>query len=165
VDNYAIAADISADGSGTAVRSNASMRPRRAYGAHRALRHVASAIGKFAGPVWPLAPIAPAACAETPITCTLCGGDHVCPMDWGEKDEDHWWVRSRCGDCGVWSEVIVSNAQAAVLDITLSRQLGQILASAERLDAQRMAESAEAFAAALRCDLIVAADFRTPRRP
>jgi hypothetical protein len=59
----------------------------------------------------------------------------------------------------VWAEVVLSNAQAAALDIVLNRQMAAISAAADRLDAERMADAAEAFAAALRRDLIVAADF------
>jgi hypothetical protein len=80
-------------------------------------------------------------------------------MDWGELDQTQWWVQLRCGDCGTWSEVVLSNAQAAVLDVALDRQTAQIRAAADRLDAERMADAADAFVAALQRDLIVAADF------
>jgi hypothetical protein len=135
------------------------METRRQYGANRALRHIARRLARLTGPSWPLAPVPPAAARGVLAACTLCGGDHVCPMDWGETDERHWWVQARCGDCAVWSEIVITNAQAAALDVALDRQVAQIRAAADRMDAERMAEQAEAFVAALRADLIVAADF------
>ena len=83
----------------------------------------------------------------------------MCPMDWGQLDDSQWWVVSRCGDCGAWSETVLSNAQAATLDLVLGRQELQIRAAADRLDAERMAEQAAAFVTALQRDMIVAADF------
>ena len=138
----------------------AGMDTPRAYGAGRALRHVARALTRLAGPTWPLAPIPPqAATGDAATTCALCGADHRCPMEWGELDEAHWWVRSRCGDCGTWTEVVISNRQAATLDVVLHRQLDHIRAAADRLDAERMAEQVQAFTDALRRDLILATDF------
>lgn len=80
-------------------------------------------------------------------------------MEWGAVDDHRWWVLSRCGDCGVWAEVVLTNAQAATLDLALDRQMAEIRAAADRLDAERMADAVDAFAAALRRDLVVAADF------
>jgi hypothetical protein len=80
-------------------------------------------------------------------------------MDWGEAGEGHWWVQARCGECGVWVETVISNVQATALDVTLDRQLAQIRAAADRLDAERMAAQVDAFVRALERDLIVAADF------
>jgi hypothetical protein len=80
-------------------------------------------------------------------------------MDWGTIDDHSWWVRFRCGDCGRWREVVVSNAQAAQLDLALDRQRDVIRRAADRLDAERMAEQVTSFIAALRDDRIVAADF------
>jgi hypothetical protein len=56
-------------------------------------------------------------------------------------------------------EIVIDDRRAAALDCTLDRQMDQIRRAADRLDAERMAADAEAFAAALQRDLIVAADF------
>lgn len=80
-------------------------------------------------------------------------------MEWGELDATHWWVAARCGDCGGWSELILSDAEAARLDVVLDRQMAQISAAADRLDAERMADEAAAFVTALHRGLIEAADF------
>jgi hypothetical protein len=114
---------------------------------------------KLGGPVSPLSPVPPATAADVPPTCPICRGDRTCPMDWGEIDDSEWWVLLRCGECEVWMEVVLSNAQAAEFDVALDRQIGQIRRAADRLDRERMAEEAAAFTAALRADLIVAADF------
>jgi hypothetical protein len=121
---------------------------------------VASWAGRLPGVAWPLAPIAPRrpSCAAI-LTCPLCDGELMCPRDWGTIDDAHWWVRLRCGDCEVWTEIVITNAQASFLDRALDRQQAQIRRAAERLDAERMAEDAAAFARALQRDLIVAADF------
>jgi hypothetical protein len=163
VENYGSVREQSADAGAAPVGSNASMRTRHAYGPARALRYLAAQIVKFAGPVWPLAPVAPVtASTGTPAAttaCAACGGDHRCPLDWGELDDARWWVEWRCGDCGARSEVILANGEAAKLDIALDRQMEQIRAAADRLDAERMADEAAAFVTALHRDLIVAADF------
>jgi hypothetical protein len=120
---------------------------------------MARALIRLSGPVWPLAPIAPATPAGALASCPLCGGDRTCPVDRGEIDDSQWWAQIRCGECGVWMEVVLSNAQAAALDVALDRQLAQIRRAADRLDRERMGEQVAAFISALRRDLIVAADF------
>ena len=119
---------------------------RLLLGALRALR----------GPTWP-APDPPADHGR--LYCPRCRAPFVCPIDWGTFGDDQWWVLSRCGECGDWSETLISNAQAARLDIELNRQQALIRRAAERLEAERMAVEADTFIAALRRDLIDAADF------
>jgi hypothetical protein len=88
-----------------------------------------------------------------------CGGAFVCPMERETADDDHWLITCRCGACGAWYETLLTNAQAASWDVELDRQAELIDRAARRLDHERMTTQAEAFAAALRCDLIDAADF------
>ena len=52
----------------------------------------------------------------------------------------------RCGGCEARSALVVDNRQAAALDVELDRQLASIRDAAERLDAERMAAEARAFA-------------------
>ena len=91
--------------------------------------------------------------------CRECGLDHVCPVEWKATDEAHWWMLLRCGDCGVWQEVMATNAEAAELDQVLDRHVALIERALARLDAERMAREIEAFVGALSHDLIDAADF------
>ena len=119
---------------------------RLVLGACRALR----------GPIWP-APV-PAA-DHSCLNCPHCRAPFLCPIDWGTVDDDYWWVLSRCGECGEWTETHIGNEQAARLDIELNRQQALIRRAAERLEVERMAVEAEVFIAALERDLIDAADF------
>jgi hypothetical protein len=118
---------------------------------------LATLLRSVAGPVWP-APIAPVPVHEA-LECPLCRSHFLCPADWGEQDEGQWWVLARCGECGVWTEAVITNAQAARLDRVLDRQLVAIRQVAERLEAERMAAEAAVFIDALNRDLIDAADF------
>ena len=122
----------------------------------RWIRGALAALRSLRGPVW--APPAPATGHET-LECPLCHAHFLSPADRGTADDAHCWVRSRCGECGTWSERIITNAQAARLDRELVRQSELIRRAAARLEAERMAAEAEAFIRALHCDLIDAADF------
>jgi hypothetical protein len=94
--------------------------------------------------------------------CRFCGADHVCPTDWEETDGTHWWIRLRCGACGMWREVVVCDEDAAVLDRTLGAQSDAIERAAARLDRERMVAQVEAFVAALERDLFDASSFARP---
>jgi hypothetical protein len=119
-------------------------------------RALATVLRSIAGPVWP-APVPPP--GQPVLECPHCRSRFLCPTDWGTADETHWWVLSRCGECGVWSEIVITDGQAARLDCELDRHAMAIQRAAARLEAERMAAEAEAFIAALDRDLIDAADF------
>ncbi len=93
------------------------------------------------------------------LECPLCRSRLVCPMEWGAVDDDSWWIVSRCGECEVWAEVVVTNAQAARYDIELDRQLTDMSRAAQCLDAERMADEARALVRALHANQVVPADF------
>ena len=80
-------------------------------------------------------------------------------MHWWSADDDSWWIVSRCGECGVWAEVLLENAHAAWYDLELDRQMAAMSCAAQRLDAERMADEARAFLLALHANQVVAADF------
>ena len=84
-------------------------------------------------------------------------------MDWAERDGATWWIRLRCGECGEAREVVVAQDAADRFDRALDRGLDAIAATLERLDRERMTAEVEAFATALRLDLLDAADFGAPR--
>ena len=128
----------------------------------RPLTHaLALVIGRLRGLTRPLAHIARARPSGAEIfTCPCCDGELMCPRDWGTVDDAHWWLRLRCGDCELWTEIVITNEQASFLDCALDRQLAQMQQrAADLVDAERMAKEAAAFAHALQRDLIVAADF------
>ncbi len=93
------------------------------------------------------------------IACEQCRSRFVCPIEWETADEDHWRITCRCGACGAWHDASLTNDEAAVWDVELDRQSAVIERAVQRLDRERMSAEVEAFAAALRRDLIDAADF------
>src|SRR4051812_1385094 len=70
------------------------------------------------------------------LECPLCGSTLMCPMEWGTSGDDRWWIVSRCGDCEVWAEVVVNNAQAAWYDLELDRQMAGMTRAAQQLDVE-----------------------------
>ena len=68
------------------------------------------------------------------IDCTACGAGVVNPVRHHTLDESTWWIRLRCGACGVVREVEASNEQARRLDADLDRGVTEIAAAVARLD-------------------------------
>jgi transcription elongation factor Elf1 len=97
--------------------------------------------------------------------CPACESDFVSPIDWAERNKGRWWIRLRCGECGVMRDVIVPDETAQRYDLVLDHAMDVIADALRRLDRQRMAADAEAFATALRLDLLDAADFATRTGP
>lgn len=91
--------------------------------------------------------------------CAECRSRLVCPMNWAEHDDAHWYIALRCGECGHCWDAIVADARAARYDIELDRDRSTITRALHRLDLERMAIDAETFAVALARDLIEPADF------
>jgi hypothetical protein len=71
------------------------------------------------------------------INCWICGSEFVNPVFWHERDETHWWIRLRCGECGAVREVVVSNEDAKRFDDDLDRGVAKIGATVARLDRAR----------------------------
>jgi hypothetical protein len=91
--------------------------------------------------------------------CVACGRDYVNPVEWESAGDDHWRMFLRCGDCYASREVTVSDHVAQRCDRELHRRTLPIARAVERLDLERMKADAETLIAALRLDLIDAADF------
>jgi transcription elongation factor Elf1 len=91
--------------------------------------------------------------------CPACGAESVHPVFWRPHDETHWWMLLRCGGCGASRELTVPDPEADRFDHALDRAQAVIRREADRLSRNRLAEEAEAFAAALELDLISAEDF------
>ena len=53
------------------------------------------------------------------VDCEHCGRDFVSPVAWHELDDDRWWIRVRCGECGRSREVVIDNEQARRFDVDL----------------------------------------------
>jgi hypothetical protein len=97
------------------------------------------------------------------MLCRHCGSDFVSPVEWAARGETDWWMRLRCGQCGETREVVVSQAIADRYDRALDRASRPISSTLSRLERERMATDVEAFATALRLDLLDAADFGAAR--
>jgi hypothetical protein len=91
--------------------------------------------------------------------CTACGADFVHPVEWRPHDDRHWWMLLRCGACGATREETVPDPVAEIYDRELDRAERGIRRAADRLSNERLADQAEAFATALKLDLIGAEDF------
>jgi hypothetical protein len=89
----------------------------------------------------------------------MCGTDFVNPVDWGEHDAERWWMRLRCGECGVLRDVVVPDADARRYDAELDRGVKMIASALARLEHERMVALAHSFSRALQLDLLDAADF------
>jgi hypothetical protein len=120
--------------------------------------------------VWaPLAPQAPASAelirrrrpapASDLHRCQLCDDDSVVPIEAAPLDPGRWEMRLRCGQCGTYREVIVSDRVAKRYDEELNRGMGEIAAALKREDRERMTAEVRVFVAALEHDLIDAEDF------
>lgn len=67
------------------------------------------------------------------VSCESCGSSFACPREWAIAGDAHWLVDFRCGECGVWMAIVLTNAQAARLDCLLARQAADMLRAAERV--------------------------------
>jgi hypothetical protein len=108
-------------------------------------------LGQLAVPTYPT--------QERLVVCERCDSDFVNPAAWHERGETHWWIRLRCGECGVVREVEVSNEEARRFDRDLDRGQVKIAAAVARLDRERMIADCAALTAALERDLIDPGDF------
>ena len=94
------------------------------------------------------------------VVCQTCGSDFVNPVSWHEQGQADWWIRLRCGGCGLVREVEVSNDEAERYDTELNRGIAKIASALARLDRARMVADADTLKTALERDLIGPADFR-----
>ena len=81
------------------------------------------------------------------------------PVWWESVDDERWHMLLRCGACGTFRDVIAVDAVAHAYERDIDRGMREIGAALVRLDRDRMAAQADAFAAALQRDLIDAGDF------
>jgi hypothetical protein len=84
-------------------------------------------------------------------------------MTWAPDGELAWTIQIRCGGCGSWAELGVSNAQASHLDVVLDRQAALMTEAVERLERERVEHDFQMLIEALHQDLIGPDDFDSPR--
>lgn len=93
------------------------------------------------------------------VVCVGCHADFVNPVSWHEQSETHWWIRLRCGECGLVREVEVTDEEAQRFEHELDRGVKQIAAAFVRLDRARMIADSDTMTAALERDLVDPDDF------
>jgi hypothetical protein len=95
--------------------------------------------------------------------CPVCRSDFVVPVWWEELEHKQLHLLLRCGECDTHHDLIVPGDVADRFEADYVRVLETMAAQLERLDRERMAVQASAFAAALARDLIGADDFDVAR--
>jgi hypothetical protein len=68
------------------------------------------------------------------VDCGRCGSDFVNPVTWHGDGPSHWWIRLRCGECGVVRERLVSNEDAARFEYDLDLGVADIAAAVARIE-------------------------------
>jgi len=91
--------------------------------------------------------------------CPLCHDDCVVPVEAEALDHGRWDLRLRCGQCGTYRDVVVSDDVANRYSLDLDRGMAEIAAALRQQDHERMTAEAQIFIAALEHDLIDGADF------
>lgn len=91
--------------------------------------------------------------------CALCHDDFVVPVEAEALDQGRWDLRLRCGQCGTYRDLVVSDDVAKRYELDLTRGMAEIAAALRRQDHERMIAEARVFIAALEHDLIDGGDF------
>ena len=91
--------------------------------------------------------------------CQLCYDDSVVPVEAEPLELGLWEMRLRCGQCGTYRDVTVSDSDAQRYDLALAQGVAKIAAALERAERERMSAEVRVFIAAIEHDLIDAGDF------
>ena len=91
--------------------------------------------------------------------CPSCGSRLACPVAWEPRDDSHWDIDLRCGDCDHRWQLVIDDRRAARYDVELDDDLLTMKGTLRRLELERMAVEVETFVIALARDLIDPADF------
>ncbi len=81
------------------------------------------------------------------------------PVEAEALDHGRWDLRLRCGQCGTYRDLVVTDDVAKRYDLDLQRGMTEIAVALKLQDQERMTAEANVFIAALRHDLIDAGDF------
>lgn len=71
-------------------------------------------------------------------SCPSCGSTFVVPVDYHVADDDHWWLRLRCGECERSRDVTVSNDDAQRYDRELGTSVVGLRMLVEAIDRDAM---------------------------
>jgi hypothetical protein len=95
---------------------------------------------------------------DTTDTCQ-CASGFIHVVDWGMLDQGHWWLQTRCADCGSFRDIVIDRPQAEKFEAAMRTAEHEIRAQADWWARSGMTEWAERFLAALRCDAVAPMDF------
>jgi hypothetical protein len=118
------------------------------------LRTLLQLLADAAGPVY-----RPPVPSERLVVCRRCGADMVAPVRWEEASDSSWWMRLRCGACGLAVDTVVADEDADAFDRELRRQTREISVALAASERRRMTEELHALSVAFELDLIDAGDF------
>lgn len=91
--------------------------------------------------------------------CVECNDDMVYPFDWDEHDADTWFVIARCGNCGIFRELYMTNAEVEDWDCWLDDTADEIMRAYKSLMRDNMHGEIERFVKMLELDIIMPEDF------
>ena len=91
--------------------------------------------------------------------CAVCHADYVVPVMVEAVDDVRWHVLLRCGECQTYRDAVITNDVAERYERDLERGIAELAVACERAERERMAADIDVLIAALRRDLIDAADF------
>ena len=91
--------------------------------------------------------------------CPLCHEDFVVPVEVEALDQGRWDLRLRCGECGTFRDVVVSDDVAKRYDLDLNRGIAEIAAALQTAGSRADDRRGGVFIAALEHDLIDGGDF------
>jgi hypothetical protein len=94
---------------------------------------------------------------NTADTCQ-CASGFIHVLDWTRLDQEHWWLRTRCAECGSFRDFVVDRSQAEALEEGMRAAEQEISAQAEWWARNGMTEWAgRGFSP--RCDAVAPMDF------
>ena len=93
--------------------------------------------------------------------CPECGSNLVQPTRWEQTSKrGHWRLWRRCPECEWQRDGIHGEGEIDAFDEALDDGAEALASELQEIEQERMREIVEAFATALRTDLISADDFR-----
>jgi hypothetical protein len=99
------------------------------------------------------------ACTSDPHLCPECDSELVYPVAWTAAGDDRWRVELRCPNCERAESAVLGTDVAERFDEELERGAEKQMGDLARLTEANMLADLERFAAALRVDAILPADF------
>lgn len=92
--------------------------------------------------------------------CPKCESDKAALGDYGEFEDEHWYLHIMCGECHTWRYVEASQDEAEQWEVVALDAIAAVIArEASQLDMDRFKDEAATLIGALGHDLIGPDDF------